>query len=127
MAGGIKMALIVIQGGAAADIRGNKLQSVLLKTFKVAVKACRAFCSTKTRAVVKHRYLEGHQEALPAEFNPVKPWEVVNEKTGAVVARITPTFWQVRRGCVYSYDKYGMPEGTWEGVRFTLTTEVIEK
>ena len=122
------MALIVLQGGAAANIRGNKLQAVLLRTFKAAVTVCRTFCSTKTHgAEVKHRYLEGRRDTLPAELIPVKPWEVVNEKTGAIVARITPTFWRIRCGGVYSYDRYGIAEDMWEGVRFTLTTEVIEK
>ena len=122
------MAYVVMRDGVFTGERGVKLQAVLARTFREAVKVCRALCSTEVSdcaASLKHRHLEAvHQRGASDVHLPA--WVVVDGKTGAVAARITPTFWEIDAGIVYADAAYTEPVGTWSGVRFTLKTEVLD-
>lgn len=122
------MSYIVMQDGVSTDVRGKKLQCALDRTFRAAVKACRALCTTEISggaAGLKHRHLEVARRKVASDVR-LSAWVVLDEKTGAVAARITPTFWEIDVGIVYADACSPEPVGTWSGVRFTLTTEVLD-
>lgn len=122
------MSYIVMQDGVFTDVRGKKLQCVLDRTFREAAKACRALCTTEISggaAGLKHRHLEAAHRKVASDVR-LSAWVVLDEKTGAVAARITPTFWEIGVGIVYADACCPEPVGTWSGVRFTLTTEVLD-
>lgn len=130
-----------LQNGARA-IRFRDLQTAVTTAFKYAVKQCRALSETDPEPDESRRC--GAADTAE-DFQGCARWpidnrfgsiEVVNEKTGAIAARITARFYNIEGIRTAGYERVKSPYGrTYEtpiderftGVRFTLTTEVIEK
>ena len=131
----------VLQNGARA-IRYRDLQTAVTAAFKYAVKVCRTLSETDSAPDSSRRGARGSEETtmrgdrwpIDNRFGVI---EVVNEKTGAVAARITARFYSVDGTHTTGYERiisrYGRTsyriakEERFTGVRFSLTTEVIEK
>lgn len=130
----------VLQNGARA-IRYRDLQTAVTTAFRCAVKACRALCED-----YPERHCEGHTGEKPENFYGCRAWvignrfgviDIVNEKTGAVAARITARFYDIEGVRTVRWKRVKNPRGGYwhevpedeyfAGVRFSLTTEVIEK
>lgn len=129
-----------LQNGAWA-IRYRDLQAAVTAAFRYAVKQCRALSETDP---VPDQSRRG-DTAAAENFQGYARWpidnrfgsiEVINEKTGAVAARITARFYSVDGAHAVRYELVKSPYGrTYEtpvterftGIRFSLTTEVLEK
>lgn len=129
-----------LQNGARA-IRFRDLQTAVTTAFKYAVKQCRALSETDPEPDESRRggrdeeeiVAQGARWPIDNRFGSI---EVVNEKTGAIAARITARFYNIEGIRTVGYERVKSPYGrTYEtpiderftGVRFSLTTEVIEK
>ena len=131
----------VLQNGARA-IRYRDLQTAVTAAFKYAVKQCRVLSETDPEPDESRRggrdeeeiVAQGARWPIDNRFGSIG---VVNEKTGAVAARITARFYSVDGARITGYrrvqSRYGNmcyqveSKGRFTGVRFTLTTEVLEK
>lgn len=129
-----------LQNGAWA-IRFRDLQAAVTAAFRYAVKQCRALSETDPEPDQSRR----GDMAAAENFQGCARWpidnrfgsiEVINEKTGAVAARITARFYSVDGARTVRYERVKSPYGrTYEmpvterftGIRFSLTTEVLEK
>lgn len=129
-----------LQNGAWA-IRFRDLQAAVTAAFRYAVKQCRALSETDPEPDQSRR----GDTAAAENFQGCARWpidnrfgsiEVINEKTGAVAARITARFYSVDGARTVRYERVKSPYGrTYEapvterftGIRFSLTTEVLEK
>ena len=129
-----------LQNGAWA-IRFRDLQTAVTAAFRYAVKQCRALSETDPAPDQSRR----GDTAAAEIFQGYARWpignrfgsiEVINEKTGAVAARITARFYSVDGARTVRYERVKSPYGrTYEmpvterftGIRFSLTTEVLEK
>ena len=131
---------VALQNGAWA-IRFRDLQTAVTAAFRYAVKQCRALSETDPEPDQSRR----GDMAAAENFQGCARWpidnrfgsiEVINEKTGAVAARITARFYSVDGARTVRYERVKSPYGrTYEtpvterftGIRFSLTTEVLEK
>ena len=129
-----------LRNGAWA-IRFRDLQTAVTAAFRYAVKQCRALSETDPEPDQSRR----GDMAAAENFQGYARWpignrfgsiEVINEKTGAVAARITARFYSVDGARTVRYERVKSPYGRtsetpvterFTGIRFSLTTEVLEK
>ena len=128
-----------LKTGARA-IRFRDLQNTITTAFKYAVKQCRALSETDPEPD-KSRC--GDADTVES-FQGCARWpvdnrfgviEIENEKTHTIAARITARFYNIEGIRTVGYERVKSPYGqTYEtpiderftGVRFSLTTEVLE-
>ena len=129
----------VLKTGARA-IRYRDMQTAITAAFKYAVKQCRALSETD---IEPDRTRCGSTETAE-DFQGCARWpvdnrfgaiEIENEKTHTIAARITARFYNIEGIRTVGYEHVKSPYGrTYEtpiderftGVRFSLTTEVLE-
>lgn len=129
-----------LKTGARA-IRFRDLQNTITAAFRYAVKQCRALSETDPEPDQSRR----GDTAAAEDFQGCARWpidnrfgviEIENEKTHTVAARITARFYDIEGIRTTGYRRVKSPYGrTYEtpvterftGIRFTLTTEVIER
>ena len=129
-----------LKTGARA-IRFRDLQNTITAAFKYAVKQCRALSETDPEPDQSRR----GDTAAAESFQGCARWpvdnrfgaiEIENEKTHTIAARITARFYSIDGARTVRYERVKSPYGrTYEtpvterftGIRFTLTTEVIER
>lgn len=128
-----------LKTGARA-IRYRDLQTAVTAAFRYAVKQCRALSETDTE-FDKTRCGDAD---TAEDFQGCARWpidnrfgviEIENEKTHTIAARITARFYNIEGIRTAGYERVKSPYGrTYEtpiderftGVRFSLTTEVLE-
>ena len=130
-----------LQNGARA-IRFRDLQNTITTAFKYAVKRCRVLSETDPApdqsrcgdAAAAENFQGCARWPVDNRFGVIEI-EIENEKTHTIAARITARFYNIEGIRTVGYERVKSPYGrTYEtpiderftGVRFSLTTEVLE-